>query len=63
MWVCALDRLLERSTNYVSRRNDPQGRGQFLQGLRRARNAIIHGDVVIDVAESADIPNSYTPGR
>jgi hypothetical protein len=61
MWVCALDDLLEskKDGRYKSARdNDRQGR--LVKGLRRARNAIVHGDVVVAVAASADIPNPST---
>jgi hypothetical protein len=47
--------------DYKSDRNsDRQRQGQSVNGLRYARNAIVHGDVVVDVAESADIPNPST---
>jgi hypothetical protein len=59
--VCALDDLLEsqKGGRYKTPRdNDHEGR--FVKGLRRARNAIVHGDVVVAVAESDDIPNPST---
>jgi hypothetical protein len=61
MWMCALDDLLEsqKSGRYKNVRDDDR-QGRFVRGLRRARNAIVHGDVVVAVAESADIPNPST---
>jgi hypothetical protein len=57
-WMCALDDLLEPRTDYISQRyGDPKGCGQFLPGLRHARNQILHGRAVLDVADAADVPN------
>ena len=56
-WICALDRFFELRADYRSRRNsDRQGEGQLLLGLRHARNTILHGDAVVGVAESTDVP-------
>src|SRR5205823_4104231 len=55
-WVCALDGLLESRVDYKSRRN-PDGDGRFLRGLRYARDQVLHGDAVLDVAEPVDVPN------
>jgi hypothetical protein len=56
-WICALDRFFELRAGYRSRRNsDRQGEGQLLLGLRHARNTILHGDAVVGVAESTDVP-------
>ena len=55
-WMCALDELLEPRTNYKSRRNS-DAKGQALQGLRYARNTVLHGHAVLDVADAADVPN------
>jgi hypothetical protein len=56
-WLCALDRFFELRAGYRSRRNsDRQGEGQLLLGLRHARNTILHGDAVVGVAESTDVP-------
>jgi hypothetical protein len=61
MWVVALDDLLEDRVGYESLHNsDRQRQGQFLRGLRYARNAIVHGDAVVDLADIADVP--YPPG-
>jgi hypothetical protein len=60
-WVCALDELLESHellesrTGYKSRRNTDSD-GGFLQGLRHARNAIVHGDAVVDVVDAETVP-------
>ena len=57
-WVCALDELLERThtdSDYKSRRN-ADSEGRFLLGLRHARNTIIHGDTVVDIADSEEVP-------
>ena len=56
-WICALDRSFELRADYRSRRNsDRHGEGQLLLGLRHARNTILHGDAVVGVAESTDVP-------
>ena len=61
MWVIALDDLLEDRVGYMNLRNsDRQRQGQFLPGLRYARNAIAHGDAVGDLADITDVP--YPPG-
>jgi hypothetical protein len=65
-WICALDRFFEPRADYRSRRNsDRQGEGQLLLGLRHARNTILHGDAVVGVAESTDVPHPQviTNGR
>ena len=60
-WVCALDELLESHellesrTGYKSRRNTDSD-GGFLQGLRHARNAIVHGDAVVDAVDAETVP-------
>jgi hypothetical protein len=60
-WVCALDELLESHellesrTGYKSRRNTDSD-GGFLQGLRHARNAIVHGDAVVHVVDAETVP-------
>jgi hypothetical protein len=56
-WLCALDRSFELRADYRSRRySDRQGEVQLLLGLRHARNTILHGDAVVGVAESTDVP-------
>ncbi len=55
-WVCALDGFLESRVDYKSRRN-PDREGRFLRGLRYARDQVLHGDTVLDVAEPVDVPN------
>jgi hypothetical protein len=56
-WVCALDESFEKNRNgYKSRRNT-DGEGRDLRGLRYARNQVLHGHTVLDVAESAVVPN------
>ena len=60
-WVCALDELLESHellesrAGYKSRRNTDSD-GGFLQGLRHARNAIVHGDAVVDAVDADTDP-------
>jgi hypothetical protein len=57
-WVCALDQLFEDGrTGYKGRRNT-DSEGRFLPGLRYARNQVLHGDAVLDVAESTFVPNA-----
>ena len=56
-WVCALDESFEENRNgYKSRRNT-DGEGCYLRGLRYARNQVVHGHTVLDVAQSAVVPN------
>lgn len=56
-WVCALDESFEENRNgYKSRRNT-DGEGRYLRGLRYARNQVLHGHTVLDVAESSVVSN------
>jgi hypothetical protein len=58
-WVCALDDSFAKNPNrngYMSRR-DADSEGRYLLGLRYARNRVIHGHAVLDVAQSAVQPN------
>jgi hypothetical protein len=54
-WLSALDELLKSRTGYVTRR-DGDSKGKSLPGLRYARNQIVHGVAVVDVADVETVP-------
>jgi hypothetical protein len=52
-WLCALEELFWLRGGYENAR-DGDSQGRVLPGLRRARDAIVHGDPAVDVANVAD---------
>jgi hypothetical protein len=59
-WLCALEELVWLRGGYENAR-DGDSQGRVLPGLRRARDAIVHGDPVVDVASVADSTVVPTP--
>jgi hypothetical protein len=59
-WLCALEELFWHRPGYESARAaDAQGR--VLPGVRRARDAVVHGDPVAGIADVADETVVPTP--
>jgi hypothetical protein len=64
-WATALDDLLHsQNTSYLTQRNVDDG-GKYLQGLRFARNQLLHGNLVVHVADQALVrtPRIFVSGR
>ena len=54
-WVCAIDELNEdQGRGYKSRRNTDL-KGKVLRGLRYARNQLVHGVNIVDLADPQDV--------
>jgi hypothetical protein len=49
VWTCALDDLFESTSSTYASEREADADGQLLSGLRHARNAAVHGEVVAGV--------------